>query len=707
MRLPEGSWKRSAAALLAALAASIGPAGLDAQENIEVEGLGFFMNRSLDARISFLHGFDPSEEVPLDSVLLEDSAFLLLEQIKREGFLEPSIEGRFETEEGIRQAYWESEYSLQLPVEFEARRATYRIDAGPRYYYDRVGVSGVPFMEEDDLERYFIPAGSLLRTRADLFFTHGNLDRRAQRLLRSLEALGYRSSAIADQETDIDRETGAVSVDLVVEPGPLHRVGKVEVLGLVEGKETAAWAEDRFSGEPYTREWEQAVRQDLANAAFREGYPDAEVRLEPVGTRRDAAEGDSAGAVVHDLRFVVERGESVRLTGLRFEGDPDTRRSVLRRQTALEPGRPLDRLDVMRARRRLMALGIFSEVGLRFEPAQGPEREAVFSLTPDTRQELGLRAGWGSYELARVGLNWEQRNPFGRAHRYTVDLKQSVKARSAEFAYFVPQVFATAADAYLETEYNHRQEVSFDRTTAGARLGLATRLQSGWRLALEYGIARESAERSNEAEFVSENDATVAGIELSASLDRRDSALAPGSGYRLFASYAVASEYFGGSVEFNKLGAGGSLHFPLGESLLFHGGLEAGAVFSGGESRENIPFNQRYFPGGSDSVRGYREGRASPLGTSGDEIGAESFVRSNLELEQRVLEKFSIVVFVDSVLVSRDAFFESESDLLSSAGGGLRYLSPVGPVRLEYGHNLNPRSQDGSGQVHFSIGFPF
>ena len=105
-------------------------------------------------------------------------------------------------------------------------------------------------------------------------------------------------------------------------------------------------------------------------------------------------------------------------------------------------------------------------------------------------------------------------------------------------------------------------------------------------------------------------------------------------------------------------------------------------------------------------MRGYREGEASPLDQAGDQIGAETYSMFNLELEQRVFSRFSAIVFLDSVVHARDDF-TGETEWLHSVGLGLRYQTAIGPVRLEYGHNLNPRREDPAGTLHFSIGFPF
>ena len=121
----------------------------------------------------------------------------------------------------------------------------------------------------------------------------------------------------------------------------------------------------------------------------------------------------------------------------------------------------------------------------------------------------------------------------------------------------------------------------------------------------------------------------------------------------------------------------------------------------------SLPVNKRFFPGGEHSYRGLQNGEASPVDMTGDYSGAKSFTLLNMEFEQALTTRVSLVVFSDVLATTArlaDTLFD---EVLYSIGGGLRYDTIIGPVRLEYGHNLNPRPVDPSGTVHFSIGFPF
>lgn len=669
------------------------------QANLEVEGLGWLGDRQMDERLGFLLGFDEGEEATLDAPLLEDSAFLLLEQMRRQGYLKPTIRGVFLSGEEKVEAEWETPYKVQLPIEYTADHGRYVIERGRLFYYAAAVVEGLEAIDLDEPERFFIPGGSLLPRKKDLAFTQENLKRRKNRLISALKAMGYADARFASESVGTDDATGAVELALTVEAGPLHRVDAVTV-------DVKGGRPDRFepvefeTGVIFNREWAREARVKLRNAAYAAGFPDVKVHgsLTP-----GVVEG--AGEVRQAVRFELVPGSPVELGDIRFDGDPGIKRSVLRRQADLKKGVPLDPRRTDRARRRLMGLGIFQHVEMDYEPLNEDKRAVIYRLTPAARKKLQLLAGWGSYEQARAGFRWTHKNPWGRAHRYSARAKQSFKATRLQSSYNIPQILGTNFEAYSEAEYSTREEIGYDRSRQGVLAGVSSVLgASGWRMALEYGWFAEEADGIQESDFAVVDDALVSSLGLSLTLDRRDDPLAPTSGYDLFARLKTANRLLGGNVNYQRLQMGGSFHQPLTESTILHLALRGGMLIG---SEDELPFGERFFPGGENTVRGFREGEASPLSLSGDPVGAESFWRGNIELEERIFRDFSLVVFFDAVGVSRDGGFWGDQEVLNSLGLGLRYKTVVGPVRLEYGHNLNPREQDRDGSLHFSIGYPF
>ncbi len=679
-------------------------APLGAQENIKVDGMGFFSDMRLKNRLSFLHGFSSKETVQLDSALLEDSAFILLEQVRLAGYLRPKVVGRMKTGDGEVSRTWTHPYSVVLPSQFEAESVVFEIKPGVLYFYDQIEVEGIKAIPEKAVRRYFVPTSTLFVRQVDRAFTPGNLDTRINRLVRQLNSLGYLDARAVSRNVERDDKTGAVRVQLQFDQGSLYRVRTLEVVTMQEGEVV-----DTSQSEPAdtidTLSWRQDVRQDLSNAAYQRGFPDVKVneKVTAESTEKD-------GVVERDYRFTVKRGEKAYVGNIVFAGNPDVKSSILRRQSDLQSGEVLDFLQVSRGRRKLMALGVFNEVNLQLGEA-GPEghRDVIYEITPGRRNQLGLLAGWGSYELARVGVRWRRNNPFHRAHRIDLDAKQSFKATSVRGTYSIPQVFGTDVTAFSQGGYFRREEISFDREVAGISVGGRTNptFLSGLSTGIEYAFESQRSIRANNQTFQSRNDAIVAAIQAQITLDRVDNSLFPTRGYQLMLDSKTASHFLGGNVDFQKIELGAAVHHPLTGGLIAHASLRYGGIFSWKADAENIPFSERFFLGGENSIRGYQSGEAAPIDSSGELIGGQTYILGNVELEQRVVGDFSIVAFYDAATISPNSKVIADGVFLDSVGLGISYRTIVGPVRLEYGYNLNRQPGDPVGTLLFAFGFPF
>jgi outer membrane protein assembly factor BamA len=199
----------------------------------------------------------------------------------------------------------------------------------------------------------------------------------------------------------------------------------------------------------------------------------------------------------------------------------------------------------------------------------------------------------------------------------------------------------------------------------------------------------------------------VGSITIEIKHDRRDNPLYPTHGYKVFFTLETATRYLGGDANYERLEISPSWYHPLGGGLFLNLGLSHGIIDSFGSPQNNLPFNKRFFPGGATSIRGYREGEASPINQFGQLIGAETYLLGSVELEQALTTKWSLVVFSDNLGFAKNLDHYPFDTGLFSVGGGIRWRSLIGPVRLEYGYNLNPRPVDPVGTLQFSLGFPF
>jgi outer membrane protein assembly factor BamA len=322
--------------------------------------------------------------------------------------------------------------------------------------------------------------------------------------------------------------------------------------------------------------------------------------------------------------------------------------------------------------------------------------------------DVSMLFGFGSYELLRLGFEVNQYNIFGRAHHARFRIAQSFKSSSADYLYTMPELIGEDVDVFFNAFGLRREEVSFTREEYGGSVGAKRFLKA---ISSDFGIRYNyqilNATETDVAEQVGVTEATVGSFVFDLKRDKRDNPLYPRDGYKLYGSLEVASEVLAGDVNFERMEIGAAFHQPIRRTSWLHLGINHGAVFTQGDPLNQLPFNKRFFPGGENSVRGFQQGEAAPRNADGDVIGAETYLSANVELEQALTEKWSVVAFSDSIGFAKEIGNYPFDETLFSVGVGVRWKTVIGPVRLEYGHNLNPRKDDPIGTLHFSIGFPF
>lgn len=457
-----------------------------------------------------------------------------------------------------------------------------------------------------------------------------------------------------------------------------------------------------YPGEAFSGLWEQDFLQAKRVELFQRGYPDTTASI--TATNRQTIEGTN----FLDLTVTVNSGPLVRVGELHFEGLNKTRLGVVERRVRLEPGDLLNRVEVDRARFRLARLGVFDTVDLEFEPAGPNTRDVRFLLEEGRRVDFSLLFGYGSYELLRGGFELDQHNLWGLAHHSRLRAIQSFKATSADYLYSVPDLGGKDVNLFFNASGLRREEISFVREefllgVGGTKPFPSIASDIGLRYNYEFLNANDQASNLT----VNDEAVRVGAVVLDVKHDRRDSPLTPQRGYKLFADLELASAGLGGEVDYQRFEFSSSWHLGLGGGLYLHMGLSHGVATTLDSEDVELPINKRFFPGGESSIRGFQQGEAAPRDESGELIGAETYALGNVEFEQKLTRSISAVLLFDAVGFARDVEEYPFDEKLYTVGGGLWWKTIIGPVRVEYGHNLNPRRKDPSGTLHFSLGFPF
>ncbi|MBC8010412.1 MAG: BamA/TamA family outer membrane protein, partial [Burkholderiales bacterium] len=561
---------------------------------------------------------------------------------------------------------------------------------------------GLTALEVADARTFFQPDAGLFTPEVVRAWSDARMRRGAAELTEALRAQGHAEARVKVAETRLDRTSGTVELRIEVEEGPVWRV--TEAIVRVEGTELdVPEVELALVGETWVRTRSLDAGQGLRRRYQTLGFPDVRVEWDAV-----PAGLTESGEREVKVTARVETGPRVRVGEVGFTGAVRTRPELLeRRARKLRPGDWFDPAEVEAARLRLARLGVFRRVETREDDVPGTDRRAVvFELREEAPWEAAWMLGYGSYEQARVGLEVARNNLWGLAHRTRFEAVQSLKGTRADYRYTVPTFFDDTVEATGRVFGLRREEQSFDRVEYGA--SVEARREVPWIRAVGTGgftyevLRAEDVELGTTASEV--DDATVASVDLGLSRDKRDNPILPRAGWRWGIQSQFALPELGSEVRYERLEMALAWHRALGDERWMHVGVYQGLLFSGDEE---VPLNKLFFPGGESSIRGYQQGEATQRDADGRFVGVRSSWLVNLELEQLVTGRWTAVVFVDTLGTAVDTNEWPGDETLVSAGLGVRYQSPIGPLRLEYGRNLNPRPGDASGTLHFSIGFPF
>lgn len=687
-----------AAVALAATLAVFAPAIRGAK--ITVHGAGLLADRELRVSLNRLLG--AADRQVLDANAIEDGAVILNATLAEKGFQNPVVRIDAMLAEGDRREFvFDPTFARPLPRPMAATAVAFRLEPGIRSYIHDVAISGLTAISYDKAKTFFRTEKTLLGKERINAYSRGRVNRAADALLGELQQMGYAEAEV--RATPAAEPAGPVTLRVEVREGARWIVSDVEIAydtaDAVELPNVNGWV-----GQPWSTTAEQDLREVVRHAYYRGGYPDVGVHVDAEPS--DAAEGRKAAAII----VTVVPGPQVKVGNVRFSGDTITRPGVLRRRVELDTGDPLNPLSFERARYRISRLGVFETVDLHYEPEDGTTRDAVFTLEDGSRYETNLLMGFGSYEQLRAGVEYRQMNILGLAHQSRLELIHSMKSTNAEYTYTVPELFGESLDGTAKLFGLQRREIAFLRQEYGATFSVkrVVRPINGEAAAGYTYQALRNRRNALSTQATDDRQVIVASMNVVLTGDTRDNPLRPRRGYHWSSQVEAADPVLGGQATYQRFEVGGAYHTSWRDSRWIHLAFTHAVLTTlGGGNDQSLPVNKRFFPGGDNSIRGYQRGEAAPRDVEGRFIGAKAYLLLNVELEQALTPNWSVVAFGDALGTSSRLATYPYDERLYSAGLGVRFHTLIGPVRLEYGRNINRREGDPSGTLHFSIGYPF
>ena len=400
-------------------------------------------------------------------------------------------------------------------------------------------------------------------------------------------------------------------------------------------------------------------------------------------------------AGVADIELVYNSGPRYKLGKVHFEGDTPFDDELLQRMVPFKEDTPYDSELVAELNQALQSSGYFEGVRVDAAPTAATQRVIPVDVQLLTRKPrtMGLGLGFSTDVGPRGKANWTRHwvNPQG--HSYGAEMELSAPRQNVGLWYDVPLDPPLTDKLRWAGGYQYEEIADTDSLSKLLTFGPEwhSKLPSGWQRVISLKWQREEYRLGNDSGL-----STLLMPGVSYSYLKSDNKVDPRNGYRLQFDAQVAKE---GLLSDTNLLHGNVLLKGLttvAQNHRFLGRVQFGGSATNGY--KSIPPSLRFFAGGDQSVRGYDYQTLSPENSDGDRVGGRYMVAGSVEYQYSIAEKWRVATFIDKGNSFNDLKLPS---LKTGIGVGVRWVSPVGPIRLDLAHAMD---DEGGVRLHFSMG---
>jgi translocation and assembly module TamA len=497
------------------------------------------------------------------------------------------------------------------------------------------------------------------------------------------------------------------AVKISAELGPQYRLRRITLEGHVPDDSKI----DLSTGQPAIAADVLFAGTKLQSALQEQGYPLAKVDP-PIAWADDDAH-------VLDVIFKAEAGARAKIGVIHLEGLKDVNESFVRKALLVHPGDLYSPSKIEAARQALLATNVFS--GIEVRAADHLDPDGTIAITFDIQERklhsVALTAGYSTDLGVSLSASWSHRNLFGNAEQLNLSAAGNGLGGSATHslgynlsAQYIEPMFLNN-DQVLELDLRGvKQDLdAYDQTAIIAGAYVRRKFSKLWTASVGLSGTQERISQEGVA-----RDYLLFAVPLTATYDSTgltDPLLDPTHGLRATVSATPTHAFGDPSSNYVILQAAGSTYFDLsdfgisdpGRSVLALRGLVASIQ---GASQFGLPPDQRLYAGGSGTVRGYDYQSIGPQFPDGKPIGGLSAEAATIEFRQRLFEDFGAVAFVDAGQAS-DVSAPFTGTVRVGAGVGVRYYTPIGPLRVDVAVPLNRAPRGAAFGVYIGLGQAF
>ncbi|MCF6290062.1 MAG: outer membrane protein assembly factor BamA [Desulfobacterales bacterium] len=527
------------------------------------------------------------------------------------------------------------------------------------------------------------------------------LDQDVARLTAYYYNLGYIEARVGQPE--VVQKGNWLYITFNIFEGQRYRVGRITITGDLIEAESALLARLKLKDEEYLSR--KILREDilrLTDYYSEKGYAYAEV---------NPAVSESGTEKRVDVTINISKGELVHFQRITISGNTRTRDRVIRRDLDIKEGGIFNSKALRTSHQKLYRLDFFEDIQITPEQTDDKTKMDVkVEVKEKPTGAFSIGAGYSSVDNVMLMAEISQNNFLGKGQRLAFDVNLSSTTNRYNISFTEPRVNDSKLLVAVNL-YNWRKIFSdYTKDSTGGSLWLSHPIWEKWQGGLGYGYDNANLTDVSAAAsqiIIDSADIHVTSyVLLGLTRDTRDSRLDPGKGSINSINVKYAGGPLGGDSAFTKTEVTSSWFFPFVKETTFHIKGSAGQLVRNPDGE--LPVFEKFYLGGINTIRGFSSNRISPVDpATGERIGGTRMWYTNIEWIFPLFEDAGLkgVVFFDAGNV-----YEDEWDLgriKKSIGGGFRWASPMGPLRLEWGYVIGPEANEEQSNWDFSIGGSF
>lgn len=645
----------------------------------------FFEGETMFTReqmVRALNRYDIRLDPPIEATTADDAAYFLREFFHNEGFPDAEVE-----------------YSMA------GGRAVFTITEGPRFQLGVFDFEGSDILEKERMEGIMI-AEIRQQTRTPfgrLRYVESAVDSGAEKIRLAYVAAGYLDAKVAATPQFSGM---TVNVSVRVEAGMQYVIRGVTL----NGGEVTPQAADMAAGyrsKTYRPGDELLARSRVLDQLRKDGFFEAAVTEDTTFNPDDGS--------VH-ITLDIRSGARFRFGRITVDGNRRTITSALLRRLGVKPGY-YNATALDEGVRRLWFSGAFSDVEVKQTAASDKTVDLHLDVKESSARQVSATIGYGQWYQAFGEATFTDRNFFGTLNRFSLRGFISQRSYGVSSELSDPFFLQRELTATLAGFYTRLEMPAFKTTQYGAGVSLEKKFnatsQTGWRVGYQWKAVTNSTVYAEESLDGAPINYTLGALSFQQTLDHRNDLLSPMKGYFLQWKGDVASQALLGDVSFGRFTGQITWYLPLRKIIperpfvpfviLNH---RAGLMLPYADTRD-VPIQERFFLGGPDTVRSFQLDGMAPRDENGQPAGGMAYLLGNAEIQWPLWKAFYIAAFADIGNLAPSLGTLSWDETRVGVGLGGRIYTPLGAIRLDYGHNLIRKDGDPLGAWQFGFGFTF